>query len=58
MARDLQVDQDGNLVIDPDTHDLAMVSGLDEIGSRRHLKSATVKWSILIQKWVPIIPTF
>lgn len=34
MARDLQVDQDGNLVIDPDTHDLAMVSGLDEIAQR------------------------
>ena len=34
MARDLQVDQDGNLVIDPDTHDLAMVDGLDEIAQR------------------------
>lgn len=34
MARDLQVDQDGNLVIDPDSHDLAMVDGLDEIAQR------------------------
>ena len=34
MARDLQVDQDGNLVIDPNTHDLAMVDGLDEIAQR------------------------
>ena len=34
MARDLQVDQDVNLVIDPDTHDLAMVDGLDEIAQR------------------------
>lgn len=34
MARDLQVDDDGNLVIDPDTHDLAMVDGLDEIAQR------------------------
>lgn len=34
MARDLQVDQDGNLVIDPDTHDLAVVDGLDEIAQR------------------------
>ena len=34
MARDLQVDQDGNLVIDPDSHDLAMVDGLDEVAQR------------------------
>lgn len=34
MAKDLQVDQDGNLVIDPDTHDLAMIDGLDEIAQR------------------------
>lgn len=34
MAKDLKVDQDGNLVIDPDTHDLAMIDGLDEIAQR------------------------
>lgn len=34
MAKDLQVDDDGNLVIDPDTHDLAIVTGLDEIAQR------------------------
>ena len=34
MAKDLEVDQDGNLVIDPDTHDLAMIDGLDEIAQR------------------------
>lgn len=34
MAKDLEIDQDGNLVIDPDTHDLAMIDGLDEIAQR------------------------
>ncbi|MCT0164379.1 DUF2634 domain-containing protein [Lactobacillus helveticus] len=34
MAKDLKVDQDGNLIIDPGTHDLAMIDGLDEIAQR------------------------
>lgn len=34
MARDIEVDQDGDLVIDPDTHDLAIIDGLDEIAQR------------------------
>lgn len=34
MARDLLVDQNGDLVIDPATHDLAIVDGLEEIAQR------------------------
>ena len=34
MARDLLSDQYGDLVIDPDTHDLAIVDGVDEIAQR------------------------
>jgi hypothetical protein len=34
MARDLQLDENGDLVIDPVTHDLAMVSGIDEVAQR------------------------
>lgn len=34
MARDLQLDETGDLVIDPVTHDLAMVSGIDEVAQR------------------------
>lgn len=34
MARDLLSDEYGDLVIDPDTHDLAIVDGVDEIAQR------------------------
>jgi len=34
MARDLQVDDNGDLVIDPLTHDLAIVDGDEEIEQR------------------------
>lgn len=34
MAIDLQLDETGDLVIDPVTHDLAMVSGIDEVAQR------------------------
>lgn len=34
MARDLQIDENGDLVIDPVTHDLAIVSGIDEVAQR------------------------
>lgn len=34
MARDLQVDDNGDLVIDPLTHDLAIVDGAEEIEQR------------------------
>lgn len=34
MAKDLEVDDYGDLVIDPVTHDLATVSGIDEIAQR------------------------
>lgn len=34
MARDLQLDENGDLMIDPVTHDLAMVSGIDEVAQR------------------------
>lgn len=34
MAKDLEVDEYGNLVIDPVTHDLATVSGIDEVAQR------------------------
>lgn len=34
MARDLQLDGNGDLVIDPVTHDLAMVSGIEEVTQR------------------------
>lgn len=34
MAMDLQVDDNGDLVIDPDTHDLATVDGAAELAQR------------------------
>lgn len=34
MARDLMIDQSGDFVIDPNTHDLAVVEGADEIAQR------------------------
>lgn len=34
MARDLMVDDKGDFVIDDQTHDLVMVSGIDEIAQR------------------------
>ena len=34
MARDLQLDENGDLMIDPVTHDLAIVSGIDEVAQR------------------------
>lgn len=34
MAKDLQVDDYGNLVIDPATHDFVIIDGLDEIAQR------------------------
>ena len=34
MAKDLQLDENGDLVIDPVTHDWAMVSGIDEVAQR------------------------
>ena len=34
MAKDLLVDDSGNLVIDPVTHDFVIVEGLDEIAQR------------------------
>ena len=34
MAKDLMVDENGDLVIDPFTHDLAIIDGLDEIAQR------------------------
>lgn len=34
MARDLQLDESGDLMIDPVTHDLAIVSGIDEVAQR------------------------
>ena len=34
MAKDLEIDDNGDLVIDPTTHDLAMVTGTDEIVQR------------------------
>ena len=34
MARDLMIDQSGDFVIDPNTHDLEVVEGADEIEQR------------------------
>ena len=34
MARDFELDENGDLVIDPATHDLAMVSGIEEVAQR------------------------
>ena len=34
MAKDLEIDDNGDLVIDPTTHDLAIVTGTDEILQR------------------------
>lgn len=34
MARDLKVDDKGDLVIDPVTHDLEMVDGIEEVAQR------------------------
>lgn len=34
MAKDLEIDDKGDLVIDPTTHDLAIVTGTDEIVQR------------------------
>lgn len=34
MAKDLMSDENGDLVIDPDTHDLAIIDGIDEIAQR------------------------
>ena len=34
MAKDLLVNEYGDLVIDPTTHDLAIVEGIDEIAQR------------------------
>ena len=34
IARDLQLDENGDLMIDPVAHDLAMVSGIDEVAQR------------------------
>ena len=34
MARDFELDENGDLVIDPATHDLAMVSGIEEVTQR------------------------
>ena len=34
MAKDLEIDGNGDLVIDPTTHDLAIVTGTDEIVQR------------------------
>lgn len=34
MARDFLSDENGQLVIDPDTHDIAWVTGFDEIAQR------------------------
>ena len=34
MAKDLEIDDNGDLVIDPTTHDLAIVTGTDEIVQR------------------------
>lgn len=34
MAKDLQLDENGDLVIDPVTHDLAMISGIEEVTQR------------------------
>lgn len=34
MAKDLEIDENGDLVIDPTTHDLAIVTGTDEIVQR------------------------
>lgn len=34
MARDLMIDQIGDFVIDPNTHDLEVVEGADEIAQR------------------------
>lgn len=34
MAKDLEIDETGDLVIDPTTHDLAIVTGTDEIVQR------------------------
>lgn len=34
MAKDLEIDDSGDLVIDPTTHDLAIVTGADEIVQR------------------------
>lgn len=34
MARDLMIDQSGDFVIDPNTHDLEVVEGTDEIAQR------------------------
>lgn len=34
MARDLMIDQSGDFVIDPNTHDLEVVEGADEIAQR------------------------
>lgn len=34
MAKDLKVDDKGDLVINPETHDLEMIDGVDEIAQR------------------------
>lgn len=34
MAKDFEIDENGDLVIDPTTHDLAIVTGTDEIVQR------------------------
>lgn len=34
MAKDLEIDDNGDLVIDPTTHDLSIISGVDEIVQR------------------------
>lgn len=34
MAKDFEIDDNGDLVIDPTTHDLAIVTGTDEIVQR------------------------
>lgn len=34
MAKDLEIDENGDLVIDPTTHDLSIISGVDEIVQR------------------------
>lgn len=34
MARDFLADENGNLVIDPDTHDFAWVTGVEEVTQR------------------------
>lgn len=34
MAKDFMATQDGDLIIDPDTHDFAMIDGIDEVAQR------------------------